>query len=454
MNFERPELLYLVLALLPVWLLQIWRNRSALERRRFPLFLTSIGLILFALANPYWRTVPSREIVKGVDLILAVDVSQSMFCINEGGSRRIDLANKFLKGLLPTFAGSQIAVVYFAGDAQVGSPFTTDQQAVSIFLDSIGPNMSAQPGTRTDSLEEALQQLLNTRMSEKLPLVLLFSDGEFFDSGRNLTSFLRKRSLRMFTYLCGSGKSPVPNFDLKASVPHAFSQSDAGRLQKLAEASQGAYFDLTRERADSVSSGIHSRVQEIIVEGHSVPDYSPAPFLILSLMCLILYQWFPMQRKLQPAALLSLLVFTTGTLSMSEDRAQQVYREAIQSMKNKRYEEAIRMLRSLPSDFPQDTRDIAIGNAFLADGKREEAIRYYKGIVERNPFHEIARWNWEVALKQKSENRERPPREKEQPAPENIPEQTKALLQYVDQLEKEQMRESNRQNKLPEEFAW
>jgi hypothetical protein len=66
----------------------------------------------------------------------------------------------------------------------------------------------------------------------------------------------------------------------------------------------------------------------------------------------------------------------------------------------------------------------------------------------------VARWNWEVALKQRSDSRERPPQPRPREVPQSVPENQNALLQYVDQLEKEQRQKSNRPNVAQSEFAW
>ena len=89
MNLEYPSLLLVAPLLIVLALVYGWRSRSLVEKRRFPWFIASIVCLLIALANPYWATVPSKERIKGVDLILIVDVSQSMFSADPGKPRRI-----------------------------------------------------------------------------------------------------------------------------------------------------------------------------------------------------------------------------------------------------------------------------------------------------------------------------------------------------------------------------
>jgi Ca-activated chloride channel family protein len=457
MNAEYPSLLLAIPLLVVLAVVYGLRSRSRVERKRFPWFIASTICLIVALANPYWSTVPSKERIKGVDLILVLDVSQSMFSQGVAKISRIDLARKFIKNILPSFRGSQVAIIYFAGDAQVGSPFTSDFPAINLFLDAIAPAMSAQGGTRTDSIGNALEQLIQHRAAGKLPLVLLFSDGEFFDSGRKLQSYLQSRNLRAFTYLCGDQKGPVLNYDLTGPVAGAFSTPNPMALQKLAAGTNGAFFNLAKERMDKLSADLNSRVEDVIVEGQSVPDYRPVPFLILAIIFLLIYQWIPFQQNVlqhsAATAAVALLILLT-TVSMKFDESRKAFESALQDIAAKKYEQALKELNGLPADFPFAQKEIAIGNAYYFSGKYDEAIRHYQAVLKKDRYQMQARWNWEVALKRKSEERQPPPQPKPQMAPQNEPQPRNALLDYVDQLEKEQRQKSNRTNIGKSEFQW
>jgi Ca-activated chloride channel homolog len=455
MNAQYPTLLLSVPLLILLAAVYAWRSRSRVERRRFPWFVAAMICLIVALANPYWSSVPSKEKIKGVDLILVLDVSQSMFSSGTAKISRIDLARKFIKNVLPAFTGSQIAIVYFAGDAQIGSPFTFDFPAITLFLDAISPAMSAQGGTKTQTIGNAIEELVQRRDKGKLPLVLLFSDGEFFDSGKDLQNYLVSRSLRAFTYLCGNQKAPVLNYDLTGPVSGAFTTPNPVPLQKLATETGGAFFNLSKERADKLSNDLNSRIDDVIIQGQSVPDYRPVPFLVLAILFLLIYQWIPFRQSLLAhgtAALMALFVLTT--VSMKLDESRKMFESALQEISQKKYEQALKKLNDLPADFPINQKEIAIGNIYYYSGKYDEAIRHYQSVIEKDRYQTEARWNWEIALKRKSEEHQRPPQPKPQMAPQNEPQPRNALLDYVDQQEKEQRQKSNRTNIGKSEFQW
>ena len=457
MNFQFPEILYAIPLLLAAAFLYMARSRSSVDRRRFPFFIAGVVFVVFAVSNPYWRTVPAKEQVKGVDLILLMDVSQSMFSAVNRQTRRIDLARKFLKTLLPAFSGSQIGLIYFAGDAQIGSPFTPDSHAIGLLIDSISPGMSTQPGTRTESVQQALDQLLQTRGVRNMPLLLLFSDGEFFDSTRGFQNYVKGRGLRIMTYLCGDQKAPVLRYDLKSAVPEAFSTPNPESLKRVAEATKGTFFDLTKQRGNIVLEELNNRLKDLIIEGQSVPDYRPVPFMIAGLICFLLAQWLPVpspSAAARPAVGLALLLFMLTNLSMKPEESLKLWKEAAKLSAQGKADAAMKTLNRIPSDFFPNEKAIFIGNLHYQQGNLDEAVRYYGQVVEREPFNATARWNWEVALKRRSNPADKPPQPQEKEAPQSTPEERNALLQYVDQLEKEQRQKSNQANFGKSEFAW
>ena len=451
MRFEQELLLLGLLPLVFLW----WfaRRRSSEERRRFPLLVGCLTCLLLALANPYWSYKPERRVVRSADLVLILDVSQSMFCPAEGQLRRIDQARTFLRGFLPHFAGSPISVVYFAGDAQIGCPLTTDLQAVHLFLDSITPGMSASAGTRSKPLVRILQDLLQdtSRQQSSNPIGLLFSDGEFFDSTKELENWLEEhRNFAMFSFGTGTGKNPVPKFDLSGPYPNAVSEVQPGKLERL-----GTAFSLSSGESEKIGREVLNRVGDVLSKGEEAPDYQFLPFLILAFLFLLTYEFYPSIRKIALflAPKMAILLVLVVSLSMkSEEDKLLTFQQAVQETKEKKYEKALEKLLELKRQSPSDQIEIAIGNVYFHQQKFDHAIDSYKQALTMNPGSDSARWNWEVALKKKSQP-ERPP-EAQSTVPKELPDEAKALLRYFDQLEKEQMRSTNSINANTNSFAW
>jgi Ca-activated chloride channel family protein len=462
MNFEHPYLLLLIAVVVIATILSVQRLPQPSSRRRFIVVAISLCFLIVALANPYWRFAPQQQIVKGIDLILVVDVSQSMFC-EDGSPRRIDQARNFIRGMLPRFAGSSAGLIFFAKDAQVGVPMTPDLRAIQVFLDSIAPRMTERPGTESRGIPEAVEELLGTQsiQLEKQKLVLLFSDGEFQDNPSSLAhSIASRRASTLLTFLCGSKKSPVPEYDLSGNHASAFSTPNPARLQSLAASTGGTMYDLAKTSALTVENKLVNQARDIEVHGKPSPDYKPYPFAAAGLLLLAGHQILPAlipllkRRRFRTAtASLLLAIFMIG-MAVQDPRTE--FNEALKLASKGKHDEALKKLNTLKSHGGSEEIEVAIGNVYFAKNEIDLAIDHYKYALQQNPGNSRARWNWEVALKKK-QNPGPPPPQQPPPtgqAPTEVPEQTKSLLKYFDQLEAEQMKQNNTKKTGPEEFVW
>ncbi len=464
MNFQTPIFFILIIPLIIAIFLQIRRHRKVSFRSL--LVPAALGLLIVALTNPYWKFAPQPQIVRGVDVILIVDVSQSMFC-EDGAPRRIDQARNFIRGMLPRFAGSSAGLIYFAKDAQIGIPMTPDLTAIQVFLDSIVPRMTTKPGTSARELHNVLEDLLKMDggTARKQKLVLLFSDGEFQDNPSALVSLIASRpDTSLMTFLCGNKKSPVPEFSLSGNHPGAFSTPDPKRLQSAASAANGAYFDLSRSTSIALEKDLLARAHDIEIQGKPTPDYQPYPFIASALLLLLLYQITPAfdqirrivgTRRRVPAQVIGSIIIAVLTIGMTSTDPNAEFREALKETSAKKYEPAMRRLEALKLEGASEEVDIAIGNIYFAQNQFDKAIGAYRRALLQNPMNPRARWNWEVVLKKKQNPS--PPPDVLPPsgqAPNEVPEETKSLLKYFDQQESDLMKQNNTKKSGPEEFEW
>lgn len=456
MSFQHPVVLLLLAPLALLFWAHRRRSLSRTDRRRFPALALALACLVAALANPFWSLTAEKEVVRGVDYVVLLDVSQSMFC-KEGPQRRMDRAVQMLKTLLPRLAGSSAGIVYFAGDARVGCPLTPDLGSLPLFLESVAPGMTAAMGTRSTTIPGALEEILAAREAQRKTIGLLFSDGEFSDRARALATWVKDRpDFTLFTILCGNTRSQVPELDLDLPYPGAFSQPDAKTLADLAAAGGGAAFDLTRSPLNQIERSLLSGVRESVSAGRQVPDYNPLPFLVAAAALLLFYRLFPFlparpPREFSAAALLLVMLF--GSLAMTDPGADpaSLFSSALKDTKEKKYDEALRKLKQLP---PSGEVEIALGNVAFAKEDYDESIRHYSEAVRMHPGNDRARWNWEVALKRKARQGQQPPPPPAAAPPQQLPQDISALLKYFDQLEQEQIRQSNTQHENKTDFAW
>jgi Ca-activated chloride channel family protein len=164
---------------------------GATRRRavRGGLVVGALLLLGIALAGPrYGQT--TREVERrGIDLVVALDVSASMEAEDVAPSR-LGRAKNEVKKLLGRLSGDRVGLVVFAGDGFVQCPLTTDYSAVRLFLDAAGPDLVPTPGTNFEAAFQAARQAFEAPSSGTPPeeedaptssraqALLVISDGE------------------------------------------------------------------------------------------------------------------------------------------------------------------------------------------------------------------------------------------------------------------------------------
>lgn len=121
---------------------------AQLGRRRVKaaLILLAATLLVVSLAGPRFGTSVRDVERKGVDLMIALDVSSSMQA-EDVAPNRLERAKNEVKKLIDALSGDRVGLILFAGDAFIQCPLTTDYDAVRLFLDVAEPSLIPTPGT-------------------------------------------------------------------------------------------------------------------------------------------------------------------------------------------------------------------------------------------------------------------------------------------------------------------
>ena len=164
MAFDSPLLLYaapvvaLCLSALAIWArhTRIVRasNWSALlgaeaaKHGRWGILLLGVLSLaaMFALAGPRWGTRVVETETKGLDLVIAVDISRSMLAEDTDPSR-LERAKREARRLIHDLSGDRIGLVAFAGQSYVMSPLTVDGSALQLLIDALDPDVASTGGS-------------------------------------------------------------------------------------------------------------------------------------------------------------------------------------------------------------------------------------------------------------------------------------------------------------------
>ena len=176
-----------------------------------------LALFVFSLAAPQVGQNKKKVKSEGIELILMVDVSNSMLA-EDAKPSRLDLAKKELKRLVDRAFGDRIGLIAFAGSAVVLSPVTQDKSALNMFIDSLGTETVSTQGTEfRKALAEAEaafdrggvegdEDAVVTRA------IIIASDGEDNEPGAlEQAEKVAKQGVRIFTLGFGTERgAPIP----------------------------------------------------------------------------------------------------------------------------------------------------------------------------------------------------------------------------------------------------
>ena len=139
------------------------------------------GLAAVALAGPRWGEEKIVTETRGLNLVIAVDISRSMLAEDAAGSR-LARALRESRRLVQDLDGDRLGLVAFAGTSYILSPLSVDGPAITLYLDALDPDMASEGGT---ALAPALAQgveLLRASPEVADRVLVVFTDGEGHDS--------------------------------------------------------------------------------------------------------------------------------------------------------------------------------------------------------------------------------------------------------------------------------
>jgi Ca-activated chloride channel homolog len=146
---------------------------------KFVLLAVAFGAGVLAIMNLRKPAADETSTRKGIDVVIALDVSKSMLA-NDLQPNRLERAKHFIGKLMSAMPNDRIGLVLFAGRAYLQMPLTTDHGAAMMFVSSAGPDAVPLQGT---VINEALRQSANAfnTTERRFKTVVLISDGEDHD---------------------------------------------------------------------------------------------------------------------------------------------------------------------------------------------------------------------------------------------------------------------------------
>lgn len=234
-RFANPEILYF-LAFLPLlailFVIVRYRNTKRLARygdlallhtqiegyshwrpiAKLILLLLALASLILAAARPQYGQVAQTQTTKGIEVVVALDLSNSMLA-EDISPNRLERAKSLLDNLFEQLQGHKMGLVLFAGDAFVQVPLTTDYRSAQTLLSSVDTRTIGNQGTDLAAALRAAQAALSKSNDVGKAIVLITDaeDNEDQTSAERVAKALASEGIN--TYVLGIGGSegvPIP----------------------------------------------------------------------------------------------------------------------------------------------------------------------------------------------------------------------------------------------------
>jgi len=272
---------------------------------KFALLMGALASMFIALANPQLGSKIEKVQRKGIDMIIAVDISNSMLA-EDIKPNRLSRAKRAISKLVDKLQGDRIGIIVFAGQAYTQLPITTDYSAAKMFLSSVNTDYISTQGTSISSAIE-LGRSTFEEMSEDVQAgkrnraIVIITDGEDQEEGAvEQAKEAAKEGIIVYTIGMGTEKGgPIPLYRGGRMIGYkkdreghtVITRLNQVELQKIAAAGNGIFV-----RANNSKVGLNKILDEINrldkteIESQTFKDYEShfQIFAFLAILFLVL----------------------------------------------------------------------------------------------------------------------------------------------------------------------
>ncbi len=272
-RFANPHILYLLLivpAAVALFIFAQVRRRRRLERfasssllaqltpsasparvrTKFVLYTLAVVFLILAAARPQVGSKLREEHQKGIEMMLVVDVSNSMLA-EDFEPNRLDRTKFAIDRVVESMKQDRIGVVAFAGEAQVQLPITSDYRMARAFARKLSPQMVRTQGTDLGAAIK-LASMSFSSQSEGSRVMILITDGENHESDAlEAAQAAAERGIAIYTIGIGTPEgAPIMiggDYLTDEDGNMVVSKLDEKMLQEIASVTGGAYVRATKQ---------------------------------------------------------------------------------------------------------------------------------------------------------------------------------------------------------------
>jgi Ca-activated chloride channel family protein len=274
---------------------------------KFIFFLVAYASLIVAMADPQMGSKTEEVKRKGADLMILLDVSNSMLA-QDLAPNRLENAKQAIAQLIDKMHDDRIGIIVFAGQAYVQLPVTTDYSAAKLFLNTINTNMVPTQGTAIGAAIDLGMKSFDFKNGTGKAMILITDGENHEDNAIEAATQAKNKEVAINVVGVGSAEgAPIPIY--KDGQPAGFHTDSAGKpvvsklnedmCKDIAAAGNGVYV-----RANNSNSGLSivmdqiGKVQRKMYDSKTYKDFEDRfQFFVAITLVLLMIEFFISNRK-------------------------------------------------------------------------------------------------------------------------------------------------------------
>jgi Ca-activated chloride channel family protein len=378
-------------------------HRNALQdRTKFCLFFMSIVFLILAIANPQIGMKGEKIKGQGLDIMLLLDVSNSMLA-EDIQPNRISRSKFFITKFLDQLKHDRVGLVLFAGSSYLQVPLTIDFTSIKLSMPIIDPANFPSQGT---NIGEAVTMAGNTLglAESKSKAIVIITDGEDHDKEASAAiETARKNGIKVFAIGVGEEKGapiPVGNGEYKKDENGNIVMTSFNRsvLENLASIGNGSFYHLGQQ--GDIVEDVVAELNKL--EGKDFEDFDMSNFnsyfywfALAALLLLFVEFMLPSLDYKQFLKNISSLVFLiffflsataqTKEIEAQNKKSRTLIRNGNSSYQNNNFDKAeLNYRKALVIDPKSKSANYNLGNTLYSQQKFQESQEYYEKSIDKN----------------------------------------------------------------------
>jgi len=355
-----------------------------------------IGLLLvIALAGPVIKEGKIDIKAKSADIMIALDISDSMLA-TDVYPNRLKLAKQKALEFLRLAPNERIGVIAFAKNSYLVSPLSFDHEAVAFLLKNLDTNSITEQGTDLMSMLEVVDRSIK---SESRRYVLLLSDGGDDNDFSREIAYAKKHNITIFVLAMGTKKgAPIKlaNGEFIRQNGSVIITKLNENIAKLATQTGGVYIENVNANKDvkAMLREIENKAKKKEIKSEEIEKYIPLFYYPVGLaLLLLLIATSSMSKRenvhVPSMFLLALVLFNASTAKaglldfVDLDDAKKAY-------SSQNYEKSAKYFDEYAKKTNKSAAYYNAGNALYKQKKYKEALKQYEKAHFRDTTKEAA----------------------------------------------------------------